>query len=170
MPRASVRASGKIASVGVPAAGSGYWLAHLAGVSEPQALTIGGALLAITAITAITVTLSRIIEIISDPEARRAKSEAYALRHRTKADYRLAKRAAKKATVEQILLILRQRAISPDLPKGRRLRDDVLDQQHALPKNRSTAKKPSPPPTESSGSGGAILPFPPDESPGPRRR
>ena len=141
MPR--LPASGKIAGVGVPAAGGGYWLAHLVGVSAPQALIIGGVLLTITVVTSITAILPRIIEIISDPEAREAKSEADALRRRTKGDYKIARRAAKKATVEQVILILRQRAISSDLPEGRRLPDDVLDRQQALPRSRPTSKESS---------------------------
>jgi hypothetical protein len=137
--------------VGLPgAAAAGTWLAILKTAPKTSALIVIGVVIAVVAIAAIT---PMIVETIFKrfPAIIKAWSEARDLRHRRKIQDKLLQTVAKEDAKEA----LRLQAISPDLPSGRRLPDDVLKQQWALPK--SPPKKPGngPPPD-----GAEVLDFP----------
>jgi hypothetical protein len=94
-------------------------------------MVIGG----VIAVVAIAGVLPMIVESISKrlPAIIRAWNEARDLRHRRKMQNKLLQAVADGN--ENAKEALRLQAISPDLPAGRRLPDDVLKQQWALPKS-----------------------------------
>jgi hypothetical protein len=129
-----VPAPAKIAArVGLPgAAAVGTWLAILKAAPKTPDLIVIGAVMAVVAIAGVT---PMIVESISKrlPAIIRAWNEARDQHHRRKMQSELLRAVA--GGNENAKEALRMQAISPDLPPGRRLSDDVLKQQWALPKN-----------------------------------
>lgn len=142
----------KIATrVAVPsAAAGGTWLAILKAAPKTPTLVVIGAVI-------VTVALAGVMPMIVESISKRltaiigAWSEARDLHHRRKMQHKLLNAVAEGN--ENAKEALRLQAISPDLPPGRRLPDDVLKQQWALPKN--TPKRPGPLPD-----GAEVLDFP----------
>lgn len=149
------------ARVGLPgAAAGGTWLAILkAAPKTPTLMVIGG----VIAVVAIAGVLPMIVESVSKrlPAIIRAWNEVRDLRHRRKMQNKLLQAVAEGN--ENAKEALRLQAISPDLPAGRRLPDDVLKQQWALPKNPPNRPGIGPPPD-----GAEVLDFPrkPPSTPG----
>jgi hypothetical protein len=136
----------KIATrVALPGAvAGGTWLAILKAAPKTPDLIVIGAVIAAVAIAGV---MPMIVESISKrlPAIIKARSEARDLHHRRKTQDKLLQAVAEGN--ENAKEALRLQAISPDLPPGRRLPDEVLKQQWALLKN--SPKKPSsggPPP------------------------
>lgn len=135
----------------------GYALAHKASIAIGTALALAAAL-----------SLAQIVESIYKrrPAILTAKSEAEALRKRTEVQADLLRAGLEPGKAELAREMLRQQALNPDLPKGRRLNDDVLAKLLAPSKVRSVDNKPdSRPPSTGSGPGNGDPPST-DTSPG----
>lgn len=119
------------------AAAVGSWLAILKAAPKTPTLIAISAVIAAVAIAGV---MPMIVESISKrlPVIIRAWSEARDMRHRRKMQNKLLQAVAEGK--ENAREALRLQAISPDLPQGRRLPDEVLKHLWALPK--STSRKP----------------------------
>jgi hypothetical protein len=71
-----------------------------------------------------------------------AVSEAKALKKRTSAQARLLRSGMKQGMADQAIALLRQQAIDPDLPEGRRPSDELLGRLLAPSKTRNNDTKP----------------------------
>lgn len=141
------------ARVGLPsAAAGGTWLAILKAAPKTPALIVIGAVIAAVAIAGV---MPMIVESISKrlPAIIRAWNEVRDLRRRRKMQNKLLQAVAEGN--ENAKEALRLQAISPDLPPGRRLPDDVLKQQWALAKSPPKRPGSGPPPD-----GAEVLDFP----------